>query len=132
MQPNQRELLRYVILFSLIGLGIFQIYTGHTSSGSGLLGGVIMVFIITTIKQKRIRKDQAQGINALDERTWTVAGKAAYAAYVTFALVLAAIVLLGSTWGPQVLVNPYNLLGHCLAGIVFLYVVFYYYYNYKM
>ena|GEM_PF-6459512 len=73
------------------------------------------------------RKAQAQGINPIDERTWTVAGMAAYACYVTYALILAGIILLGSIWGPEILVNPYNLLGFCLMGIVLLYIGFYYY-----
>jgi uncharacterized membrane protein len=41
------------------------------------------------------------------------------------------IVLIGSVWGPVILVNPYNFLGLCLCAIVFLYVGYYYYFSYK-
>jgi multisubunit Na+/H+ antiporter MnhE subunit len=132
MKQYKRELLRYIILILLLGIGIWQIRAGNTSFGSGLLGGAIGVFIVSTMKQMSIRKAQAQGMNPVDERTWTVAGMAAYTSYVTYALILAGIVLLGSIWGPKILVNPYNLLGICLSGIVFLYVGFYYYYNQKL
>lgn len=132
MKQKTRELLRYITLLCLLGIGIWQIQAGNPSFGSGLLSAAIIVFIITTIKQKKIREAQQQGINPVDERTWTIAGMAAYASYVTYALVLAIIVLLGSIWDPERLVNPYNLLGFCLAGIMFLYVGFYYYYNHKM
>ena len=132
MKQDKRELLRYIVLLFLLGIGIWQIYAGNTSFGSGLLGGSIMVFIVSTIKQRNIRKAQAQGINPIDERTWTMAGMAAYASFVTYALILAGIILLGSIWGPEILVNPYNLLGFCLMGIILLYIGFYYYYNYKL
>ena len=131
MKQDKRELLRYMFLILLLGSGTWQIHAGNTSFGSGLLGGAIVAFIVSTVKQLRIRKAQAQGMNPLDERTWTVAGMAAYTSYVTYALILAGIVLLGSIWGPKILVNPYNLLGICLSGIVFLNVGFYYYYNRK-
>lgn len=131
MKKNMRDILRYIVFLFLLGSGIWQIQSGNISFGSGLLGGSIIVFIITTIKQRRIREAQQQGINPLDERTWKLAGMAAYASYVTYALVLGVIILLGSIWGPEKLVNPYNLMGYCLSGIVLLYVVFYYYYNHK-
>lgn len=129
MKQNTRDLLRYIVLLILIGLGIWQIQDGNTSYGSGLLASAMIVFIITTMKQRGIRRAQEQGMNPLDERTWAVAGKAAYASYVVYALVLAFIILLGSILGPEIKVNPYNLLGYCLSGIVLLYVGFYYYYN---
>lgn len=132
MKQNKREPLRYIILLVLSGIGIWQIYVGNTSFGSGLLGGAILTFIISTMKLTRIRRAQALGMNPMDERTWTMAGMAAYMSYVTYALILAGIILLGSIWGPKILVNPYNLLGICLCGIVFLYVGFYYYYNQKL
>jgi len=57
------------------------------------------------------------------------AGKASYATLVSSILLAALIVLFGSTFGPVVMVNPYDLLGFCIAIVVLLYVIFYYYYN---
>jgi membrane protein DedA with SNARE-associated domain len=44
-------------------------------------------------------------------------------------LLAAVVVLFGSTFGPVVTVNPYDLLGYCIAIVVLLYVIFYYHYN---
>ena len=132
MNHKNRELLRYIILFILLGIGIWEIQIGKSSYGSGLLGAAIFVFIVSSLKQRRIRQAQNQGMNPMDERTWAVAGKAAYAAYMAFVLLAACIVLLGSIWGPQNLVNPYDLLGICLAILVMFYICFYYYYNQKL
>lgn len=129
MEQNKRDLIRYLVLLLLIGIGVWEILDGNTSFGSGLLASAVIVFIITTMKQRGVRRAQEQGMNPLDERTWAVAGKAAYASYVVYALVLGLIILLGSILGPDIKVNPYNLLGFCLSGIVLLYVGFYYYYN---
>lgn len=131
MNQKNATLLRYSILFVLFGISIWQIQIGNNTYGSGLLGVVLFVFIGSTIKQMKNRKVAKQGMKPIDERTWSIAGRAAYAAYFTFAMLVACIVLLGSIWGPQTLVNPYDLLGLCLGGIVFLYVLFYYYYNWK-
>lgn len=129
MKQNNRDLLRYSILLILFGIGLWQIHSGNINFGSGLLGGAIFAFIASTIKQSKIRKVQEQGMNPYDERNWSIAGKAAHAAYQTFALGAACIVLFGSIWGPQTLVNPYNLLGLCLGALVLLYVCFFYYYS---
>ncbi len=131
MNHKNNNLLRYGILFVLFGISIWQLLSGNNEYASALLGVVIFIFIASTIKQKKLRKVEEQGMNPVDERTWSVARMAAYAAYVTFAMLVGGIVLLGSIWGPQALVNPYDLLGLCLGGIVFLYVIFYYYYNSK-
>ncbi len=129
MNAKNREFLRYIILFLLLSIGVWQILSGNSASGSGLIGSAILVFIIITFKQRRIRQVEAQGINVYDERTWYIAGRAGYFTYLTFVLASAFTVLIGSVWGPQVLVNPYNLLGVCLCIMVLLYIGFYYYFN---
>jgi uncharacterized membrane protein len=83
------------------------------------------------IKQRRISDMQEKGMNPYDERAWSLAGMAAYGAVRIFAICMAIIVLVGSIWGPQVQVNPYNLLGLCLCALLGLYVGSYYYYNRK-
>ncbi len=129
MNRKNRELLRYIILFLLLSIGVWQILSGNSASGSGLIGSAILVFIMVTFKQEKIRQAEAQGINVYDERTWYIAGRAGYFTYLTFVLATAFTVLIGSVWGPQVLVNPYNLLGICVCGMVLLYIGFYYYFN---
>ncbi len=132
MHQKNRDLLRYIILFILLGMGIWEIIIGKSPYGSGLIGGAAFAFVISSIKQRKIRQAQDQGMNPMDERTWAVVGKAAYATYMAFVLLSACIVLLGSIWGPQTLVNPYALLGICLAVLVLFYTCFFYYYNRKL
>ncbi|MEQ8201368.1 MAG: hypothetical protein ABRQ24_08110 [Syntrophomonadaceae bacterium] len=131
MDTRNRGVLSYIILVLLFGIGLWQTMSGEVPFGAGLMGGAIAVFIVTAVKQARIRRLEAQGMKVYDERVWFVAGRAAYYAYVTFALGSALVVLLGSVWGPQVLVNPYNLLGVALSILVTLYIGYYYYFNSK-
>jgi len=132
MSQKNRTLLRNITLFILLAIGIWNIRIGNISDGAGLLGAGVAAYTITTIKHKRLRQAQDQGINPLDERTWTIAGRAAYAAYLTFVGLAVCIILLGSILGPQTLVNPYDLLGICIALLVLFYICFFYYYNHKM
>ena len=132
MKTKNRDFLRYIMLFLLFSIGIWQNLSGNISYGSGLIGGAIGVFIAITFKQRKMRQMEAQGLNTYDERAWFIAGKAAYFTYLTFALGSAFIVLIGSIWGPPVLVNPYNFLGICLSILVLLYICFYYYFNWKI
>ncbi len=129
MNSKTRGLLKYIILILMFGIGLWQAIAVNSPFGSGLMGAAVLVFIVTSMKQARIRRLEEQGLNVYDERVWFVAGRAAYYAYVTFALGSALVVLLGTVWGPQLLVNPYNLLGICLSILVLLYVGFYYYFN---
>ena len=132
MNSTNRNFLRYIMLFLLFSLGMWQNLSGNSAYGIALMGAAIFVFIAVTFKQRKIRKMEAQGLNTYDERAWFVAGRAAYFTYLTFALGSAFVVLLGSVWGPQVLVNPYNFLGICLSLLVLLYICYYYYFNYKI
>ena len=132
MKTKNRDFLRYIMLFLLFSIGMWQNISGNISYGSGLMGGAIAVFIAITFKQRKIRQLEAQGLNTYDERTWFIAGRAAYFTYLTFALGSSFIVLIGSIWGPPILVNPYNFLGICLSILVFLYICFYYWFNHKL
>lgn len=132
MNNRNREFVRYIVFLLLFGLGLWQILSGRPAPGSALMAGALATFIAQTVKRKRLRELEAQGMNAFDERTWFIAGRAAYFAYLTFTLGSALVVLTGSVWGPPVLVNPYNFLGICLSLLVLLYVVYYYYFNYRM
>ena len=58
---------------------------------------------------------QEKGLDPYDERVWFITGKSAYFAVRVFTVTCAVIVLVGSVWGPEVEVNPYNLLGLCLC-----------------
>lgn len=132
MKTSNRDFLRYIMLFLLFSLGLWQNLSGNPAYGSGLMGSAIFVFIATTVKQRKIRQLQAQGLNTYDERAWHIAGQAAYFTYLTFTLGSAFVVLIGSAWGPPVLVNPYNFLGICLSILVLLYIGYYYYFNYRL
>ncbi len=132
MKVKNHDFLRYIMLFLLFSIGMWQTLSGNSSFGSGLIGGAIFTFIALTFKRRRIRQMEAQGMTPYDERTWFIAGRAAYFTFLTYALLSAFTVLIGSVWGPQILVNPYNFLGICLSVLVLLYICFYYYFNYKL
>jgi uncharacterized membrane protein len=132
MTRNSAQFIKYLILALLAGIAIWQIFKGDSSFGIGLLVGVIVAASILKIKQHQIIEMQEKGMNPYDERAWSLAGLAAYGAIRIFAVSIALFVLVGSIWGPQVQVNPYNLLGLCLCGLLGLYVGSYYYYNRKI
>lgn len=123
--------IKYLVLALVAGLAIWQIVSGNSSFGTGLLVGVIIAAGSLEIRNRRIREMQKKGLNPYDERAWSLAGLAAYGALRIFVITMALIVLVGSIWGPQIQVNPYNLLGFCLCALLGLYVGNYYYYNRK-
>ncbi len=131
MMQKQRLVIKYLVLAILALLAIWQITSGNSDFGIGLLAGLMIAAVALGIKNRQLGKMVEKGMNPYDERVWSIAGKASYAAIRVFVVFIALFVLIGSIWGPGIQVNPYNLLGNCLAGLVFLYVVFYYYYNRK-
>jgi len=131
MNQKKTMAMKYLVLAVLAIIAVWQIANGKSDFGIGLLAGLIMAAIGLGIKNRQLDKMYEKGMNPYDERVWSIAGKASYASMRLFAVVIALFVLIGSVWGPDILVNPYNMLGSCLAGLVFLYVVFYYYYNRK-
>lgn len=121
--------IKYFIL-ALIGvIAIWQIIDGSSAFGVGLLAGIVFSAVALGIKSRQLNHMVEKGIEPYDERVWMIAGKASYASMKIFAIIIALIVLFGSIWGPQTLVNPYNLLGICLACLMLLYVGFYYCYS---
>ena len=132
MIKNQMLFIKYFILVLIGIIAISQIFTGNIDFGAGLLAGIIIVGIALGIKSRRINQMIEKGMEPYDERVWTIAGKASYISIRVFVLISALIVLIGSIWGPVVLVNPYNLLGISLTSLMLLYITFYYYYNYKL
>lgn len=132
MTRKNLQLVKYLILALIAGLAIWQIVKGDRSFGTGLLVGVIAAVVLTEIRNRRVEKMSEKGLNPYDERAWSLAGLAAYGALRIFVIGLALIVLIGSIWGPQVQVNPYNLLGICLCFLLGLYAASYYYYNQKI
>lgn len=132
MIKNQMLFIKYFILVLIGIIAISQIFTGNIDFGAGLLAGIIIVGIALGIKSRRINQMIEKGMEPYDERVWTIAGKASYISIRVFVLISALIVLIGSIWGPIVLVNPYNLLGISLTSLMLLYITFYYYYNCKL
>ncbi|MGI6412696.1 MAG: DUF2178 domain-containing protein [Syntrophomonadaceae bacterium] len=127
-----RLLAKYAVLLLIGVIAVWQITTGNTSFGAALLAGIIIAAVLLRINARQIIQTTEKGMDPYDERVWAVAGKASYAAIRLFAVISALIVLLGSIWGPQIMVNPYNLLGMALGCLMFMYVGFYYYYNARM
>ncbi len=127
-----RLMAKYATLFLIGIIAIWQIRIGNTAFGTGLLAGIILATVLLGINSRQIIQNTEKGMNPYDERVWAIAGKASYIALRLFAVICALIVLLGSIWGPRVMVNPYNLIGMCLSGIMLMYVGVYYYYNAKM
>lgn len=129
MTNIQRTAAFWTTIAILAGLGLWQLIYVNPGFGAGLIGGAVGVSVVRYLKQKKIKELQAKGLNPYDERTYAIAGKASYTTLVSSILLAALVVLLGSTFGPIVMVNPFNLLGYCIAIVVLLYVIFYYYYN---
>ncbi|NLB18347.1 MAG: DUF2178 domain-containing protein [Syntrophomonadaceae bacterium] len=131
MNTKKRFTIKVITLVILLALGIWAVYVGKTGLGFGLISASIAIFVVRLVKERKVQQLVAQGINPYDERAFYVSGKAAYAGYTFFVIITALVVLLGSIFGPEVTVNPYDFLGLVLAVAVFLYLGFYYYYNSK-
>ena len=131
MTTQARYMIGTAFQVMLLALGIWAVYLGKTGLGIGLIAATLAVFVIRSMKTKRVQEQQERGLNPYDERAYYITGKAAYAAYSTFLLASGLFVLVGSIFGPEILVNPYNMLGIVIAVLVLLHFSFYYYYNSK-
>lgn len=58
MTTDSKKLVKYLSLVLLAGIAIWQISSGNSSFGSGLLAGVIITGIITEIRQRRVAEMQ--------------------------------------------------------------------------
>lgn len=131
MTTQTRYMIKTAFQVVLLALGIWAIYLGKTGLGFGLIAATLALFVVQSRKTKRIQEQQERGLNPYDERAYYITGKAAYAAYSTFLTTSGLFVLVGSIFGPEILVNPYNMLGAVIGFLVLLYIGFYYYYNSK-
>jgi uncharacterized membrane protein len=113
----------------LLALGIWAVYLGKVGLGAGLIAATIAVFVVRSIKTKKVKEQQDQGLNPYDERAYYITRKAAYAGYSTFLIASGFFVLIGSIFGPKITVNPYNMMGMVIFVLVLLHIGFYYYYN---
>ncbi len=129
MNTQRRFLVGAFFQGLIIFLGLWAIFLGKTGIGSGMIAATIAVFVVRMIKSRKIIEMEKRGIDPYDERTWFVAGKAAYAGYSSSVVLMAVVVIIGSIFGPEVSVNPYNMLGLVVAAQVLLYAGFYYYFN---
>ncbi len=115
----------------LLALGIWAVYIGKVGLGTSLIAATLAVFVMRSVKMKRVKELQKRGMNPYDERAYYLTGKAAYAAYSIFVIVGALVVLVGSIFGPEITVNPYNMLGVVIFLLIVLHIGFYYYYDRK-
>lgn len=129
MSEKLKKITFWITILVLAGLGIWHVTNGVPGFGIGLISGAIGVTAGRLIRQKKISELQNKGLNPYDERTYVIAGKASYATIISGVLISALFILIGSTFGPPVAVNPYNFLGYCLSITVLIYMLFYYYYN---
>lgn len=129
MNLSKNRIAFVITLLILFFSGIWKISQGDIGLGSSLIGATVGVAIVRTIRQNKIREMQVKGLNPYDERIVFISDKASRLT-LTIGIVLAAFfVLLGSVFGPQVQVNPYNFLGFCIAILIFIYLISYYHYS---
>lgn len=127
---KQRQIASYIITLLLLpALGIWQIMAGQTSLGAALICSALAVTIVRVIKNRRIKEQQARGLNPYDERVHYIAGKASRLAMSAWVLGTAVFVLAGSALGPELAVNPYNFAGINMTILIMFYVAAYYYYD---
>lgn len=129
MNLSKNRIALVVTLLILLFAGVWQISQGDIGFGSSLIGAAVGVSVVRSIRQKKIREMQTKGLNPYDERIIFISDKAARLT-LSISIVLAAFfVLLGSVFGPEVQVNPYNFLGFCIAILIFIYLISYYHYS---
>jgi uncharacterized membrane protein len=129
MTTQNRYIIGTVFQVVLLALGIWAVYLDKVGLGAGLIAATLAVFTVRSIKTKRVKEQQDRGLNPYDERAYYITRKAAYAAYSIFLIASALVVLIGSIFGPEITVNPYNMLGMVIFVMVLLHMGFYYYYN---
>ncbi len=118
-----------VTILILFGTGVWLILNGDTGFGSGLIGATIGVTAVRCLKARKLRELQAKGLNPYDERIIFISDKASRLTLSISVLLAACFILLGSVFGPDVQVNPYNFLGFCIAILTLIYLISYYHYS---
>ncbi len=131
MITRKKQISILLTIIILVFLGLFNIQKGEIAFGVSLMSASIGIGIMRFIKEKRVAELKSKGLNPHDERTTYIAGLASILTVNVTIFLMAVIILIGTILGPTTLVNPYNLLGFCLAGIVLIYIIAFYYYRRK-
>lgn len=118
-----------ITLVILLAVGIWSIQKGDIAFGASLIGASVGVGIMRYIKERHIAKLKAAGLNPHDERTMHIVGLASTFTINFIIFLIAIVILVGAVLGSEIMVNPYDLLGFCLAGIVLIYIMAFYYYS---
>lgn len=113
----------------LLTVGLWNTQKGNPVFGASLIVASLGFGILRIAKERRIAKLKAKGLNPHDERTMHIVGQASVLTINVTILLIGVIILGGSVIGPEIMVNLYDLLGFCLAGIVLIYMTAYYYYS---
>lgn len=129
VETKRRYIYIVMAIALLAGIGSWGIYNGKIAFGASLIGASVGVGIARYMKEKQVEKLKAKGQDPHDERIRYIAGLASTFTLNATIFLIAIIVLVGSVWGPVIMVNPYDLLGFCLAIIVLIYAVAFYYYK---
>lgn len=129
MGDRKKYIYILVTILILLGIGIWNIQSGKIAFGTSLIGASIGVGIMRYIQERRIAKLKAKGLDPHDERTMHIVRLASHITINISIFLIAIIILVGLVLGPEIMVNPYELLGFCLAGIVLIYIMAFYYYN---
>lgn len=120
------------IMLCLVITGILSLSAGKTSYGIGIIGGALVIGVISWRNINQIARMEEQGVNPYDERVMQIAGLAAQGAIKLSMLGLALFVGFGSVIGPVIKVNPYDFAGYLLFIICFLYIGFYAYHKRRL
>lgn len=129
MDTKNKYIYIFITLAILLGIGIWSCLNGKIAFGASLIGAALGVGIMRFLKEKRTTKLRSKGLEPHDERTLHVAGLASTLTLNITIFLMAIIILLGTVIGPKIMVNPYDLLGFCLAAIVLIYIFAFYFYN---
>lgn len=129
MRTNKQNLVVLIFIACVFGIGLWNALNGMIAFGASLIGASIASGVLRYLKEKRIAKLKAKGLDPHDERVAHINGLASILTINIILFLMAIIVLVGSVIGPEVMFNPYDLLGFCLAITVIIYLSTFYYYS---
>lgn len=129
MRTSKQNLVVLIFIACVFGIGLWNALNGMIAFGASLIGASIASGVLRYLKEKRIAKLKAKGLDPHDERVAHINGLASILTINIILFLMAIIVLVGSVIGPEVMFNPYDLLGFCLAITVIIYLSTFYYYS---